>query len=147
MAFVKDVLLRKQQQFNHVLPGTPVIEALHIMKALNVSYVVVMEGHHYKGVFCETDYARNLILRGLHSNSTEVKDVMTVDLPVVRLNHTIDDCKNLFASYSTRYLLAFDDIDQFIAVITPEDIMEFLWTDPGKPFPGRQQMHLLDEYF
>jgi predicted transcriptional regulator len=148
MILVRDILNDKIRVFNCVKPSTTVLEALHLMKAVNTSFVIVMEESLYKGVFCERDYARNIILRGRHSSNTEVQQVMTTDLPVVRTKNSLEECRKLLEVHKCNYLLAFDEDDVFRGVITIEDVIGLLVAEAEKAVVSkRQEMHLLDEFY
>ena len=103
MRTVKDILDTKTKPFNQVGPSTLVIEALNLLNSVNLSYLVVMDADEYKGIFSERDYTRNVILKDL-SNTTQVDEAMTTDLPIVTLNDTVEYCMNLMNSHKTRYL-------------------------------------------
>lgn len=122
MVTVKDILDKKPPRFNTIEPDALVIDALTMLNSVNLSYLVVMEGDSYKGIFCERDYCRNVILKNRSSRDTPVKDVMTVDLPIVQLNETAEQCMELMNLYKVRYLLAYDD-EQFMGVITIHDLL------------------------
>src|SRR5215218_5436650 len=94
MRTVDDIIGSKPDPFNVIHPGALVIEALEMLNMVNLSYLIVMEGDEYKGIFCERDYSRNVILKGRSSSSTTVKEVMTTDLPVVTTNDTDEHCMN-----------------------------------------------------
>ena len=70
MLTVKHVLESKAKPFNTVTSDTMVIDALNMLNSVNLSYLIVMEGDEYKGIFSERDYSRNVILKGRASNST-----------------------------------------------------------------------------
>jgi len=99
-----------------------VFDALNMLNAVNLSYLIVMDGKEFKGIFSERDYTRNVILKGRASNSTVIKDVMSVDMPRVALTDTVEDCMNMINTHKTRYLLAYDD-DEFVGVITIHDLL------------------------
>lgn len=122
MRTVKDLLNSKPQAFNTISPDARVLDALNMLNSVNLSYLVVMEGSVFKGVFCERDYSRNVILKGRSSDKTTVREVMTIDLPIVHLNETVEHCMNQLLSHKTRYLLAYDD-DKFAGVITIHDLL------------------------
>jgi CBS domain-containing protein len=63
MRTVKDILDTKQNAFNHISTETLVIEAINLLNSVNLSYLVVMDGNQYKGIFSERDYTRNVILK------------------------------------------------------------------------------------
>ena len=144
MRTVRDVLKTKTKPFNEVSPSTPVIDALSLLNSVNLSYLVVMDGDEYKGIFSERDYSRNVILKGKHSDTTQVDEVMTTDLPIVVLSDTVEYCMNLMNSHKTRYLLAYDDRD-FAGVITIHDLLRQVITNKHEVFDDGLVEKLLDE--
>lgn len=122
MRTVKDIIRSKTPVFNTITPNTLVIDALNLLNSVNLSYLVVMEGEKYKGIFCESDYTRNVILKGRASKTATVEEVMTTDLPVVELTDTVEHCMYMINSHRTRYLLAYSDRN-FVAVITIHDVL------------------------
>jgi signal-transduction protein with cAMP-binding, CBS, and nucleotidyltransferase domain len=103
-------------------PDALVIDALQMLNSVNLSYLVVKKGDEFRGVFCERDYSRNVILKGRSSSNTKVHEVMTTDLPIVDVNDTVEHCMNLMLSRKARYLLAYDD-QKFAGVITIHDLL------------------------
>jgi signal-transduction protein with cAMP-binding, CBS, and nucleotidyltransferase domain len=122
MPTVQDIINNKPTMFNTIAPDTKVIDALQSLSAVNLSYLVVMDGEEYKGIFCERDYSRNVILKGRSSNSTKVDEVMTTDLAIVQVSDTVNHCMNLMNAHRGRYLLAYNDI-HFVGVITIHDLL------------------------
>src|SRR6187431_3445907 len=122
MRTVRDLLMSKPVSFNNIEPNTLVIDALQMLNSVNLSYLVVKKGDGFKGIFCERDYSRNVILKGRSSTNTKVKEVMTNDLPLVDTADTIEHCMNLMISHKARYLLAYND-QQFAGVITIHDLL------------------------
>lgn len=122
MRTVKELLANKPKAFNIISPDAKVIDALGMLNSVDLSYLVVIDNGEYKGIFCERDYTRNVILKGRNSSTSTVKEVMTVDLPIVHLNETVEQCMNKMLSFKTRYLLAYD-ADKFAGVITIHDLL------------------------
>ena len=89
MRTVKDIFDSKPKIYNIISPDVLVIDALEELNSINLSYLIVMENDEYKGIFCERDYSRNVILKGRASKDTQVKDVMSVDLPMVDMKDTV----------------------------------------------------------
>lgn len=143
MRTVKDLLSSKPKTFNSIGPGAKVIDALGMLNSVDLSYLIVMDNGDYKGIFCERDYTRNVILKGRNSSSSTVKEVMTVDLPIVHLNETVEHCMNKMISYKTRYLLAFDD-DKFAGVITIHDLLRQVIMNREFVFDNTAAAKLLD---
>lgn len=122
MITVKDILEKKPPLFNVIEPGARIIDALSMLNSVNLSYLVVMENGRYKGIFCERDYCRNVVLKGRTSKDNLVKEVMTVDLPIVQISEPVEHCMTIMNLYKSRYLLAFDD-EEFRGVITIHDLL------------------------
>ncbi|MEJ7587044.1 MAG: CBS domain-containing protein [Ferruginibacter sp.] len=122
MRTVVNILQNKPPVFNFIDPDAKVIEALQLMNSVNLSYLVVKRNDEFHGIFSERDYSRNVILKGLQSNTSSVKEVMSTSLPIVSMQDTAEICMQLFNTHKTRYLLAFDQT-VFKGVITINDIL------------------------
>lgn len=122
MRTVANILQHKPPSFNAIESSAKVIEALQLMNSVNLSYLVVMQDENFAGIFSERDYSRNVILKGLHSDTCAVKEVMSVSLPMVSFQDTVEHCMQMLNTYKTRYLIAFDN-QVFKGVITINDVL------------------------
>lgn len=122
MITVKEMLEKKPTLYNTIEPGALVIDALTMLNSVNLSYLVVKDNNVYKGIFCERDYSRNVILKGRSSRDTKVEEVMTIYLPMVQMTDTAEHCMLTMDLHKARYLLAFDD-KEFRGVITIHDLL------------------------
>jgi CBS domain-containing protein len=145
MRTVKNILDSKSKAFNIISSSSLVFDALTMLNSVNLSYLVVMDGEEYKGVFSERDYSRNVILKGRASNSTTVAEVMTTDLPVVTLTDTVEHCMNIMNMHRTRYLLAYDANDQFAGIITIHDLLRQVIASKEDVFDSKIATQLLDQ--
>ena len=145
MRTVKDMLESKAKTFNIVSPHTLVIDALSMLNAVNLSYLIVMDGNDYKGLFSERDYSRNVILKGRTSRSTTVQEVMTTDLPLMHLDHTVEHCMKTMILNKTRYLLAFDSDKNFAGVITIHDLLREVIANKEDIFDADTAHELLNQ--
>lgn len=143
MRTVSDILNSKGKAANIIKPGALVIDALAMLDSVNLSYLIVMEEGKYKGIFCERDYSRNVVLKGRTSNSTKVEEVMTTDLPVVSLADTVEYCMNFMNSSKTRYLVA-NDKDRFAGIITIHDLLRQVINNKEEVFDQSAASSLLD---
>ncbi len=143
MRTVQNIIDSKPKPFNLIQPNALVINALSLLNSVNLSYLIVMEGNEYRGIFCERDYSRNVILKGRSSESTLVQDVMTTDLPVVELTDTVEYCMNLMNSYKARYLLAYDR-KTFVGVVTIHDLLRQVIANKEGVFDHSLTQSLLD---
>lgn len=122
MRSVANILMNKAPVFNNIDASAKVIEALHLMNSVNLSYLVVKQGEEFAGIFSERDYSRNVILKGLHSDTCTVKEVMSQSLPVVGMQDTVEHCMEMLNTHKTRYLIVFDD-QEFKGVVTLNDVL------------------------
>lgn len=145
MRTVQNILETKAKPFNQVSPDTLVIEALSLLNSLNLSYLIVLDGDKYKGIFSERDYSRKVVLQGRHSDSTTVAEVMSTDIPVVELSDTVERCMHLMEQTKSRYLLAFDENQNLIGVITIHDILRQVLRDKSQVFDMDLAQKLVDD--
>jgi len=122
MRTVQNIINSKPKPSNVISSQSLVLDALTLLNSVNLSYLIVMDGNEFEGIFSERDYTRNVILKGRASNTTKIADVMSVDIPKVIVTDTVEDCMNMINLHKTRYLLAYDD-DQFVGVITIHDLL------------------------
>lgn len=122
MRTVANIIQHKPPVFNAIPPDAKVIEALQLMNSVNLSYLVVKDMDVFLGIISEREYTRNVILKGLHSNTCTVSEIMTTSLPMVGLQDTVEHCMEMLNTHKTRYLIVFDD-QTFIGVITINDVL------------------------
>jgi CBS domain-containing protein len=143
MRTVKDILVGKQRPVNTTSPDTLVIDALRKLNEVNLSYLVVLEGDQYRGIFSERDYSRNVLLKGRSSEKTYVHEVMDLDVPRVSFDDTVEHCMNLMTQHSRRYLLAYDN-DEFAGVITIHDLLRQVMASKEQVFDHALTQRLID---
>ncbi len=122
MRTVANILHSKAPVFNIIDSKAKVIEALQMMNAVNLSYLVVKSGETFCGIFSEREYSRNVILKGLHSDSCAVEEVMCASMPIAGLQDTVEHCMQMLNSHKTRYIVVFDE-QEFVGVITINDVL------------------------
>jgi signal-transduction protein with cAMP-binding, CBS, and nucleotidyltransferase domain len=143
MRTVDDLIASKPRPENIIKPDALVIDALHQLDQVNLSYLIVMDGDTYKGVFSERDYSRNVVLKGRSSREAHVQEVMTTDLPEVNPQDTVEHCMTLMTRSKARYLLALDN-GQFMGIITIHDILREVLANRSEVFDGNLAQKLID---
>ncbi|MBO9201677.1 MULTISPECIES: CBS domain-containing protein [Niastella] len=133
MRTVDDLIASKPRPENIIKPDALVIDALHLLEEVNLSYLIVMDGDAYKGVFSEKDYSRNVVLKGRSSKEAHVQEVMTTDLPVVGPEETVEHCMILMIRSKARYLVAIDE-KKFMGIITIHDILREVLANKAEVF-------------
>ena len=143
MRTVKDIIDSKSVPNNVIEPSALVIDALHKLMDVNLSYLIVKDGDSFKGIFSERDYSRNVLLKGRSSRTSNVEDAMTIDLPVVALADTVEHCMDMMSTHSARYLLAFDGA-RFEGVITIHDLLRQVLSNKELVFDHTLAERLID---
>ncbi len=105
-----------------VEPSTPVIRALQIMAEKNIGSVVVMDGTKFLGIMTERDYSRKVILKGRSSDHTTVADIMSSELPAIKLTDKIEYCMKLLSEKKLRYLPVMEN-DELAGIISITDVV------------------------
>jgi CBS domain-containing protein len=123
MKKVADILHRKGASIIAVSPKSTVIEALQLMADKNIGSALVMEGNEYCGLLTERDYARKVILKGKHSSDTLVEEIMSIGLPRITPENSIEVCMHLMTENNIRYLPVFDK-DNICGIISINDVVK-----------------------
>ena len=123
MNTVSSILSRKGKSSVTVAPDTSVSEALQIMAEKNIGSVVVMQGEEYLGIMTERDYSRKVILKGKHSTSTQVSEIMSTDMPSVKPNDTVEHCMEVMTSKNIRYMPVLEN-HKLTGIISMSDIVK-----------------------
>jgi CBS domain-containing protein len=148
MRTVSEILKQKGPQFNYIDANRTVLEAISLMKTENISYLIVRDNGAYAGIVSERDYTHKVILQDKHSDTTQVKDIMSKDLPVAALTDTAEQCMMLMNSSKSRYLPVFDGLE-FKGVITIHDLMREAIAANEKPGAKSTEQHekLMRDYW
>lgn len=123
MNLVKHILNRKGKNTISVTPNVSVRDALKIMAENDIGSVVVMENDRFEGIMTERDYSRKIILKNRNSTDTLVKDIMSSDLPKVKMLDTVEHCMELLNNNHIRYLPVFEN-DQLVGIISISDLIK-----------------------
>ena len=128
MYTVKNMLQGKGNQVWTVAPNNTVYEALELMAAKNVGALVVVEQGKVVGMFTERDYARKVILKGKHSKTVAVGELMTKNVLYVGPDETIDKCMALMTDKHTRHLPVLEK-GQLVGLVSIGDVVKSVISD------------------
>mmetsp|Transcript_6180 Transcript_6180/g.11014 ORF Transcript_6180/g.11014 Transcript_6180/m.11014 type:complete len:221 (-) Transcript_6180:639-1301(-) len=82
-----------------------VIDAVKTMVAANIGSLIVVRGSKPVGIVTERDYLEKVIVLGRHSDTTKVKDIMSVKgLVSVPPSFTLQQCMDLMAAHHVTHL-------------------------------------------
>ena len=105
MKTIAQILKSKSPEIITVRPNDSVFVALQVMASYNVGALpVVSADDGLVGIFSERDYARKVALKGMKSESTEVRDIMTSEVICANLAMSVLDCMQLMSGKKIRHL-------------------------------------------
>lgn len=144
MRTVADILEHKTKPNNIISPQALVIDALHLMKSENLSYVIAMDGTELKGIFSERNYARHVALEGKSSATCTIREAMTKNLVPVSPENTVEECIHMILDSRHRYLPVLE-AGVFKGVITIHDILREALRSKEALFDSSLTDRLIDE--
>lgn len=111
------------------IPGDTVAhKAGRVMARGNIGAVVVEHKNNIVGIVSERDYVRKITLKGLHSKSLVVTDIMTAQVATVNMETALDDVVRLMLDKNIRHLPVVsgelgDRAENLVDVISIRDVM------------------------
>lgn len=128
---IEQILRSKGGGIWSIEPDATVYEALARMAERDVGALLVMSGDRLLGVISERDYARKVILQGLSSRETLVRDIMTGDPVVAGPVDTVDECMRKMTRHRVRHLPVVDR-ERVIGVISIGDLVKVIISDQAE---------------
>lgn len=101
---IRNILNEKGTEVFNIGPEDTVYEAIKKMADKDIGALLVMEGDKLKGIITERDYRNKVILKGRHSKTTAVREIMTSNLYTVQPTDTVDTCMALMTDRKFRHL-------------------------------------------
>ena len=123
---VNAVLHQKGSTIWSIAPEAMVFDALQLMAEKNVGALVVIDAAHgLVGIITERDYSRKVMLKGLTSRDTPVRQVMTVEPATVTLETSLSECMEIMTKLHVRHLPVLQDAT-LVGLISIGDLVK--WT-------------------
>jgi len=123
MEKLAEVLARKYPQFNTVVPGCQVSDALYQMCCENVDFLIVMEEEKFLGIITDHDIASRVLFDNRPLNKIPVRDFMSRTLPVVTSENSIEYSMQVMERYQVKHVAVYDQFE-FRGVISSQDVMQ-----------------------
>ena len=109
MNTIRRLLNDKGDQVWSVSPSASVLDAIRLMAEKGIGALVVANGDQLLGVISERDYARQVILKGRASNSTQVSEIMSSPVHTVGPDDSVQECLALMTQKRIRHLPVVED--------------------------------------
>ena len=103
-----EVLRKKGPGIFRVAPDDTVLDAVNEMNERGVGAVLVLKDEDLVGIFTERDILTRVLARGLDAGGTQVRDVMTRRLVILRSSCTVEEAMAVVTRTRCRHLPVFD---------------------------------------
>lgn len=114
---------KKHKEVISIAPNRPVFDALVILAEYKIGALVVLEGVKLVGIFSERDYAREVILKGKSSKSTQIQEVMTAKVLSAKPTDSVEQAMTVMSEKRIRHLPVVDD-DKVIGMLSIGDLVK-----------------------
>jgi len=114
---------KKYKEVISIAPHRPVFDALVIMAEYKIGALVVLDGEKLVGIFSERDYAREVILKGRSSKTTQIAEVMTHKVLSAGPNDSVEQGMSIMADHHIRHLPVVVN-DQVIGMLSIGDLVK-----------------------
>jgi CBS domain-containing protein len=104
LKLLEQILNAKPHRLISIGTDDTVFRALSVLAQHDIGALLVLEGGKPVGVFSERDFARKVVLLGLDSKDTPVRDVMSDKVIYVTLAQTVEDCMAIMTDRHIRHL-------------------------------------------
>jgi CBS domain-containing protein len=105
---IEQILCNKDGVIWSISPNDTVYDAIAEMADKRVGALLVIENQALVGIISERDYARKVILQGLSSRDTKVREIMTPSPVTVTPEATVEDCMRVMTHHHVRHLPVVD---------------------------------------
>lgn len=122
MDTIRELLDHKGSQVHTVQPDTTVLDAIREMADRDIGCLIVADGDRPVGIFTERHYARNVFLRGKHSPTTAIREIMDRDVVCVSPAETVDQCLAVMTDKRIRHLPVLED-NKLVGIVSISDLV------------------------
>jgi CBS domain-containing protein len=123
--FLGIILARKGSAVWSISPDATVFEAIQLMDDKNVGALPVVDDSRLIGIISERDYTRKIILKGLSSKDTPVRDIMTREVLTANPSDSIADCMRVMTEKRVRHLPVLEGT-KMIGIVSIGDVMKWV---------------------
>lgn len=95
---------KKDKKVISIAPNRPVFDALVILAEYKIGALAVIEDGKLVGIFSERDYAREVILKGRSSKTTQLSEVMTNKVIFGKADDLVESTMSMMSEKRIRHL-------------------------------------------
>ena len=124
MSRIKDLLATKGNEVWSIGPAHSVYQAIEMMALKGVGALTVLSDEGaVVGIISERDYARNIILQGKSSKTTQVSEIMTRNVVYIEPDCRVDEAMALMTTKRVRHLPVMTD-ESLVGMISVGDLVK-----------------------
>jgi len=124
-ATISEILSLKGATVWCISPDASVFEAIEMMAVKNVGALLVTEDNKLVGIISERDYTRKVVLKGKHSKTTAVREVLSSQVVKVTPTHTVQECLRLMTDHRVRHLPVLDG-NRIAGIVSIGDLVNWI---------------------
>ena len=136
---VQHLLDSKGREVISIDQEASVYDAIKLMAERGVGSLLVMDGNELRGIVTERDYARKVIIKGRSSESTQVHEIMTIDLVTTTGAQTVNECMTKMSEKRIRHLPVMSG-EEVVGLISIGDLVQAIISDQ------QQEIEQLESY-
>ena len=114
---------KKHKEVISIAPNRAVFDALVILAEYKIGALAVMDGDKLVGIFSERDYAREVVLQGRSSKTTQVREVMTSKVISGKPTDITESTMSMMSEKRIRHLPIVDG-DKVIGMLSLGDLVK-----------------------
>lgn len=114
---------KKHKELISIAPDRPVFDALVILAEYKIGALAIMQGDKLVGIFSERDYAREIVLQGRSSKTTQIHEVMSSRLITGKPDDLVDAAMSLMSEKRIRHLPILDG-DKVLGMLSLGDLVK-----------------------
>ena len=124
MSRIIALLARKGNEVWSIGPAHSVYQAIEMMALKGVGALTVLSDEGaVVGIISERDYARNIILQGKSSKTTQVSEIMTRNVVYIEPDCRVDEAMALMTAKRVRHLPVMTD-ESLVGMISVGDLVK-----------------------
>jgi CBS domain-containing protein len=128
MKLVQHLLDTKGNEVITIAREASVFDAIKLMAERGVGSLLILDGREIAGIVTERDYARKVILKGRSSETTEVGEVMSIDVVTATIGQTVKECMTLMTEKRIRHLPVVSE-GEVVGLISIGDLVQAIISD------------------
>jgi CBS domain-containing protein len=140
MATVRDILAVKGSHILSIGPDATVYDAALVMNEHKTGSLVVIDNGRLRGIITERDILQKIVGQRRDPNSTEVRDVMTIEVVCCQQHTTVEEARGVMKNRRIRHMPVVEGDGRLVGLISIGDL------NAHEAHDHERTIYLLQEY-